>query len=640
MKKEDEAILKLAKARFDKAFNAETNNRTRMLDDLKFANLDQWPDEVKEERKDKPMLTLDHTGQHVRQVVGDIRQNKPAIKIRPIDDSSDKDTAEVCEGLIRHIESNSNAQSAYITAAEGAVKAGYGVIRITTEYTDEAFDQDIKIKRVRNPFSVYLDPDATCSVRSDANWGFISSLLSEDEFKAKYPKAKADPAQTPEGTEKDKWYDEGNIRIAEYFVREKIKKTISMMSDGQIVCLDDLAEEERFQLAEQGLTVIKQREADTFKVLHYVVSGSEILEGPHDFPSKYIPLIPVYGEETDIEGEVEYKGIIRAAKDPQRMYNYWSTTGVELLALQPKAPWIGTADQFEGYENLWDNAHKANIPRLPYNPDPKAPGPPIRQMPPNPPAAIWQESAKAVDDIKAATGIYDSSLGAKGNEQSGRAILARERQSDVSTFVYIDNLSRSIEHVGRVLIDMIPQIYDTPRKIRILGEDDKEKVVKVNQQGGYDLTKGKYDVKVVTGPSYSTKRIESAESMMQFAQAVPGAAGVIADLIAKSMDWPDAEKIAARLEANMPPDLNSLDPEDPATQQKMEQAQQEQQKQQMVFQLELDAKGAEIEKDRATAAKSMADARKIMQEIDNTDEKLEQLVKNMIQQAMYGQSAI
>ena len=166
------------------------------------------------------------------------------------------------------------------------------------------------------------------------------------------------------------------------------------MSDGQIVCLDDLAEEERFQLAEQGLTVIKQREADTFKVLHYVVSGSEILEGPHDFPSKYIPLIPVYGEETDIEGEVEYKGIIRAAKDPQRMYNYWSTTGVELLALQPKAPWIGTADQFEGYENLWDNAHKANIPRLPYNPDPKAPGPPIRQMPPNPPAAIWQESAR------------------------------------------------------------------------------------------------------------------------------------------------------------------------------------------------------------------------------------------------------
>lgn len=637
MLKKHSKILNLAQERWEKAVNAEHDNRERMADDLRFANLDQWPEEVKQERANKPMLTLDHTGQHVRQVIGDIRQNRPAIKVRPHDDSSDKDTAEVIEGLIRHIESNSKAQIAYTTAAQSSVQMGYGVFRIVTEYaTDDTFEQDIKIKRVRNPFTVYFDPGANELCREDMDWAFVSTMISQDEFKKKYPKAPvSDLGQLEKGDHRAKWYEPKKVRIAEYFVREDIEKEVSLMSDGQTLCLDDYTEEQRIEIAYQGLTVVKSRKVKTKKVLQYKITGDTILEGPNEFPSRYIPLIPVYGEESDIEGEVEYRGIVRAAKDPQRMYNYWRTTGVELLALQPKAPWLVTPTQIEGFDGYWDKAGTANMPYLPYNPDPQAPVP-QRQMPPSPPSAVWQEAANSVDDIKAATGLYNSSLGQASNETSGRAIIARERQSDTSTFTYIDNLSRAIEHCGTILVDMIPKIYDTARTVRILGEDDAEKIVKVNQLGGKDITKGKYDVKVVTGPSYATKRMEAADSMMRFVQAVPQAGQVAADLIADNMDWPGAEKIASRLKKLVPPDMDEISEDDPDAQQKMQQAQQAQQQQMEMFALERDAKQAEIDKDKAKAALDSANAVKVSQEVESTDQKLEQMVGIMVQRALMG----
>ena len=220
-------------------------------------------------------------------------------------------------------------------------------------------------------------------------------------------------------------------------------------------------------------------------------------------------------------------------------------------------------DHFKGLEHIWNKANTLNVPWLPYNPDPTAPGAPQRQRPADINAAEIQQANQSIEDIKATIGIFDASLGAQGNETSGRAILARQREGDTATFAWIDNLARGIEHTGRILIDLIPRIYDTQRVMRILGEDQSEKMVTINQvnivnpwTGDYevlnDMSVGKYDVRVSVGPSYATKRMEAAESMMSFVQAFPAAAPIIGDLIARNMDWPGAEDIAKRLKAALP----------------------------------------------------------------------------------------
>ena len=645
MSRKDKKLLETALNRFNLAYDAERENRAEMIDDLKFSNLDQWPEEVKRERAKKPMLTLDHTGQHVRQVIGDIRQNAPSIKVRPNDDKSDPDTAEIIEGLIRNIEGQSKAQRAYVTAAETAVKAGFGAWRVITQFTDdETFEQEIVIKRIRNPFTVYFDPAAEEITRKDAKWCFITRVIDKDEFKSKYPKAKVSGISDGQiGDKYAKWYLDGRVRIAEYFVKEEVTKELGLLETGATVVLSDLTDEEVANLANAGIGIKRRRMVKTHEVAHYVISSDQILEARKVIPSKYIPVVPVYGEEVDIEGEVEYKGIIRPAKDPQRMYNYWRTTGVELLALQPKQPFIVTPDQIHGHEKYWNVANKADLPYLPVNSTKD--GYPQRQAPASPPVAVWQEAANSANDIQSATGIYNSSLGAKSNEDSGVAILARERQSDTSTYLYIDNLSAAVEYTGEILVDMIPNVYDTERTIRILGEDSADKLVKINQLGGTDITTGKYDVTVVTGPSYATRRIEAANSMMQFVQAVPQAGQVAADLIAESMDWPGVDKIAARLKKMIPDNIEDLDPEDPEDAEKIKQAMAQQQAAQQIQQelanieiatkrQELEKLQAETSKAQADAAESAADAQLKEQEAAANDERLAQLIQLAVASAI------
>ena len=560
MNQEDQRdFLRQARERFERAWAAERENRIEALDDLKFRAGEQWPENVKSERQaaSRPTLTINRMPQFIRQVTGDIRQNKPAIKVRPVDGNSDPALARTISGIIRHIEQASDAAVAYNTAADGAATCGIGHFRIVTEYADDdAFEQDIRIRRIRNPFAVYWDPDAEALTREDARWCFVTERLPLEDFKARWPEASPVWFETNEARDElDRWWDGETVRIAEYWVKEPVTKKLALLESGETVSLDGLGKK-----AVAALPVVRTREVETHKVVHYLLNGAEILEGPHDWAGRYIPVVPVCGEEVHIGDRVVRHGIIRYAKDPQRLYNYWRTTAAESVALAPKAPWLLTPRQLEGQKAKWESANKGNPPYLLYNPDPSAP-PPQRTVPAHPPVAMFQEAQIAVDDLKAVTGIHDASLGAQGNETSGRAILMRQRVGDVGTFVYIDNLARAIRHAGRILVDLIPRIYDTERTVRILGEDDNETFAVINQvalgpDGPVvlnDLSAGKYDVEVVTGPSFSTKRIEAAESMMAFVQAVPSAAALISDLIARNMDWPGAEAIAERLKRALPP---------------------------------------------------------------------------------------
>lgn len=591
----DEKLLELARKRWDQAEQASKEDCDLAEEDFEFHAGVQWPENIRNQRSaaNRPCLTTNRLKAFVAQVVGDARQNAPAIHVAPVDDGADKDTAEVYEGLIRHIEQRSSAKQAYLGAFEHACVGGFGHWRIVTDYADEdSFSQEICVKRIPSPFAVKWDPNAKEYTRSDAMWCFVAEWMTKEAFEDKWPK------ETPSDWEQEYrntqgWMNVDRVRVCEYFVKEPYKKTIAMLQDGKVIDITDILD-----LAPM-IPYVDTRETTGHKVMRYVLTGHAVLE-KQEMPTRHIPIVSVFGPEEVIGDRIRHASLIRHAKDPQRMYNFWRTAITEKIALAPKSPFLVTPTQVKGHEQLWASANLDNKPYLMYNPDPQAPGAPQRQLPAMVNQAEMAEAQQAVDDIKATMGMFDASLGAQGNETSGRAIIARQREGDNATFAWIDNLARAIEHTGRILVDMIPRIYDTNRVIRILGIDDTQDMVEINQvlpsgQLVNDLTVGKYDVSISVGPSYSTKRIEAADSMMQFVQAVPAAGQVAGDLIAKNMDWPGADQLAERLKKLLPPgmadDAEDLSPE--------EQAQRQQQ------QAEAMAKQAEAEE--IAKAKAMAD---------------------------------
>lgn len=565
-KKNDE-FLSLVKKRFQSCEDAERENREAALEDMRFAAGDQWPDAILKSRKEegRPHLTINRVPQFCRQIENDIRQNKPAIKISPVDDKADVDTAQIFQGIIRHIEYSSNADTAYDRAIAPAIRGNFGFIRIATEYCDErSFDQEIRIKSVRNPFSCYLDPASCEPDGSDASFGFQFEDLTVDEFKALYPDCEISKAKDWQTLvdQNEGWISEEKVRVAEYFEKEFEEKTLIQLADGSAVF-----EEEIEQALASGVGIVldesgqpKTRKTKTHKVKWYKICGEEILEKT-DWPSKYIPIVPVYGEELDIAGKVIRAGVVTHAKDSQRVYNYMKSYEAEAIALAPRAPWIGDARSFEGHEMKWALANKKPQAFLPYNHVDGAP-PPTRNSFEPAIGAITQAAMLASDDMKATTGIYDAALGNRSNENSGIAIQRRNIQAQTSNFHFVDNLSKSIRHVGRILVDLIQNVYDTERVIRTLGEDGSEEIVKINglfekngEMKAYNLGVGKYDVTVSSGPSFETKRQEAVASMLELSRTVPQFGQVAPDLMVKAMDFPYAQEIAERMKKILPPGI-------------------------------------------------------------------------------------
>lgn len=551
--------------KFERYVNNDKSNRTLHLEDTQFSvgAPYQWPETIRKEREDdgRPCLTISRMNQFVKQVTGDIRQNKPAIRVTGADEKSDKKVAEIYEGLIRNIEQNSRAGYVYAQAGDQAVRGGFGAWRIVTQYTDDdAFEQDIRIKAIPNALSVVWDDLATEWDKADANDCYVYSFVSEDSFKAQWPDAAiVDFDNLPEQTDSSllDWYSkEQGIRVAEYWCKEPVTKTICLLGDGRVVDKDDYPD------VKGKPKVLKERKVKTHKICQYIISGSEVLEGPIAWAGKYIPIIPVVGEEIWVGETRITKGIVRDAKDSQRLFNFMRSASAEVVALQPKAPFLVTAVQIEGNEQAWAMAHRKSLPHLTFKPDKDMPGfAPRREPPPQAAGGMIAEANLAADDMKATTGIYDAALGAKSNETSGIAIRERDQQGDTATYHFGDNLRYAVAATGRQLVDLIPRIYDTARIVRVLSDDGSYDMVPINQEiktaDGvkivHDLTVGKYDVIVDAGPSYKTKRQEASEGMLAFVQAVPEAGPLIGDLIAKNQDWPNSDEVAQRLGSLVPP---------------------------------------------------------------------------------------
>ncbi len=600
-KTDDRDKMNQMRDRLRMAISCYAESREDELDDLRFMagspdNQWQWPQDVLATRGSvqgqtvnaRPCLTINKLPQHVRQVTNEQRQNRPSAKVIPANVLADQEFAEVLNGMIRHIEYMSDADVAYDTACDNQVTYGEGYIRLLTEYCDEdSFDQDIKIGRVRNSFSVYMDPLIQDPTGADAEWCFITEDLTKEEYERLYPNAAPLSSIMAQGIgdqDISQWITENTIRIAEYFYYDRKKATLLMYPGGMTAFQGS---PEAKEMERMGVKPIRSRQADIKKVMWMKTNGYEVLE-EREWAGKYIPVIRVIGNEFQVDGRIFISGLIRNAKDAQRMYNYWTSQEAEMLALAPKAPFIGYGGQFEGYEYQWKTANTHNWPYLEVNPDVTdgqgAVLPlPQRAPPPLPQTGLIQAKMGAAEDIKGTTGQYDASLGMASNERSGRAIFARERQADVGTYHYVDNLARAIRHVGRQLVDLIPKIYDTQRIARVIGIDGETNMIKINPQQPepvkkivnemgvviekiYNPSVGKYDVVVTTGPSYMTKRQEAMDAMAQILQGNPQLWAVAGDLFVKNMDWPGAAEMSARLRKTIDPQVLADTDNDPALQ--------------------------------------------------------------------------
>ena len=583
-------FLILAQERFRTIMDAEATVRQRMLEDLKFRASEQWPDHVKSmrEQDNRPCLTVNRMPAFIRQVTNNQRVSKPAVAVRPTGDDGDQEIAEVLQGIVQHIETKSDADVAYATAGEHQATMGRGYVRVITDYIDDdptRLDQEIKIARVGNPFSVYVDPSAQNPDGSDARYAFIVEDLPTEEYRSRYPdSALADLSEfSGVGNDQQEWMPEGNVRIAEYFYVEEKREKMSVVQNAEglrvRVPSSSLPPVDEW---DEGLELIAEREVTHREVKWCLINAVEILEGNddrsagRDWPGKYIPIVPVIGDEININGVKDFRGIVRDAKDPQRMYNYWVSAETEMIALAPRAPFVGAEGQFEGHETKWQTANVRNYPYLEYKPTSlsgQLAPPPQRQSWEPPIQAMTMAIAQSDNDLKTTGGFHDASLGQRGPQESGKALRTRQQQDEMSNSHYLDNLGRAVRQVGRILVDLIPKIYDTSRVLRIMGEDDQPRMVGIfagppgaeapdefsppppGVMGIYNVGVGRYDVTVSVGPSFQTRRQEGLDAMVQFVQAYPDAFPMIGDLLADNMDWPGAKQLAARLRKMLPEPL-------------------------------------------------------------------------------------
>jgi len=545
--------------------DSDSNNRAEALDDVRFAAGDQWPVDVQNSRvlEARPCLTINKVDAYIRQICNQQRQQRPRIKVHGMNNQSDEKVAEILTGICRHIENQSDADAAYDHAFEYCVKMGWGYWRVTTDYVrEDSFDQEIYIKPVENPFTVYFDPNSVLPDGSDAERVLITTVISKEVFKTMYPDAEVDQGFSSRGTgdTESEWVTKEDIRVAEYFYTERTKDMLLELSDGTTGYSSEIPSKE--VLAEAGITVIAKRDVWRKKIKYCKLTAMQILE-EGEWAGKYIPIVPVYGQEVRVDDKHKKFGLVRMAKDPQRMYNYWSTALTETVALAPKAKWLLAEGQDEGHENEWAMANIKAMPVLRYKqtdtegrPAPQ----PTRLQPEPPPAGVMSALQGMNQDLQAVVGIFDPSQLPQGI-QSGKSIQGQQMQADMTNFHYYDNLTRSIRHTGRIILDLVPKIYDRERVMRIIGDDGKPEIVTLNQPGSdengvakvlNDVTVGEYDVVMDTGPGYNSKRQEAVEAMTSLFAADPQLVQVAGDLYVRNMDFPGSDVIADRLAVNNP----------------------------------------------------------------------------------------
>jgi len=650
--KENKDLLFRVKDRYRLMSEADYENRIYSLEDIRFVNVpgEQWESNMKQERGKRPCYEYNKTKIRCKRVINDMRDNRASGKVRAVE-GGDKEIADIYEGLIRNIWNVSHGDNATDYAAEYQVEGGMGCWRVNTVYaSDSAFDQDIVVESIENPLSLFCDPTAKEFMKRDAEDWVYTERLSYKVYEERYGK-EVDKSnfegESQFDTQDDDWIDEETVRVAEYWYKVPHKKELWLMETADEkgetkTTVVDSESDEAAALKKQGFKPKRTREVETHKIMMCVASGKEILEGPTEWAGHHFPWVMIFGEYKVIENEKFWWGLVRFAKDAQQNYNISKTAIAETIAQAPKTKFWATPSQAEGLTDQWAEAHKKNLPFQMYNPDPRAPGPPARMGAADIPIALMQQSALDDEDLKDVMGLPDASMGKQSGEKSGRAIYARQQQGEIATFNYKDNMSKGVEWTYEIIIDLIPEIYDTERELRVLGSDGKEAYKRVNQivydpdtnkaVRVNDLSTGKYDVTVTTGPAFATQRQEATEIYGAIMDKSPEIRSVAGDLIFKSMDLPYADEIGERLRTMLPPQIQQMLDQDvevpPEIQQKMQQVNAMMEEAQKYGQL-VQAANQELEEQKALDAKSKAE---IKAEIANLGRAKAEFDMNVAQQ--------
>lgn len=646
-KVDETALCEEARERFARILEADQENRDNARDDFQFVYTpgQQWTDTVRQRRKgwDEPCLEFNQMQQFVNQVVGDERQNKPAILVHPANGEASKEVAEIEQGIIRNIEYESRAEAAYDNGFQSAVVGGRGYWMVCTEFIPDSFNQRICIKAIADALSVYGDMDYLEPDACDRNYLFIVERVPKADFIRRWPKASPTSWDDIDGQWKD---GKDIILVADYYRRVQTTRTLVAMSDGAVGWKDEMP------TPPPGVYQVRERECDTYRVeWHKIAGGAQVLES-YELPGEYIPVIQTTGYDVLLDGKRIYQGLVRPARDAQTMFNFGMTAQAIHLALTPRAPWVAPQEAIEDYKEIWKDANTVNYSVLPYKhrDDQGNEIPRPTRTEPSLPDAGWINWCSTMQGVMRSTiGMYQNSLGQQGTETSGIAIRAREKQGDTGTFHFVDNQHRAIALTGRIIQSWIPTYYDTEQIIQIIGPDDSRKMVTINQSSPdpsdplkairlNDVTVGKYAVVVEAGPGYATKRQETSDKLMQLVQSFPPVAQVAGDLVVKSLDIADADLIADRLKLALPPPIqqamaaqeqNGGRPPDPATMQKMQQMMQQIQEMQAALgemqqrNQELES-GAESERAKlAVKARSDAESRAIQERNDQEDIRLQ-----------------
>lgn len=597
-------------------------NMMESLEDARFAAGEQWDPDVARIRQSagRPALTINRLPAFFAQLIGNRRMNETVIKVIP-DDAQYKDIAKVREAIIRNIQKTSRAKLAYDKAFENQVIGGQGNFQVCLDYTsDDVFEQDILIEPLPNAQSVVWDRLAIDTTGADAHHVFVIERMQKSEFEAMYPGKVAGDfdslATTYPELVRDGWLDKDTVRVADFWRMRTRKRVVAMMQDGSVIDVTDLPPEaylDAVMMRPDGAPYMRETKRKYAEM--YKLSGTDVLEGPYELPICRVPVFRVPGWEINVQDRRVRFGLVRFLRDPQRLHNFWRSAWAEKLMQTAKAKWMAPSDAIAGREDEWRRAHLNNDSILIYN---EGTQPPIPVPPAQVEVGFVQASEIAVQDLKDVSNLHEASFGQQSNEVSGKAILARQRVGEVGTAIYLDNLNLAIEECGRVINDLIPIVYDTPRTVKIMGDGAEEvRFLQVNQPDNpfSDITAGKYTVTVTTGPSYATKRLEAQESMMAAINAMPDTFAVAADLIAENMDWPGADKFAKRIRSSMPPQALGDDVPPEQQQQMAMEAQQQAAIQQQALELEAAKQMAEIEYKRAQAMQAAAQAEKIRSEI-------------------------
>ena len=616
---EHEFIADMRKS-FQMSVDYDFDNRQAAIEDAEFLVGEQWDETMLADRtrEGKPSLVVNRLIAFIGQIVGNRRQSQTVIKIIP-DNGGSKLVAEKREGMIRSIQKVSKASRWYTLALQNAAIGGIGNFKITLDYaSDDVFEQDITVRGIPNPLAVVWDYASFDPTGADARFCFEIETITKDEFTKRYPGKQVGDIGLDTTYAHDAfiggWITAEDVRIVNYWRMRQVPRILALMKDGSVVDVTDLPLEQfidNVQLRKSGEPIMRESMRSYAEM--YVCSGNDVLEGPYRLPIRRVPIFRVPGWEVDVgERRVRF-GVVRFLKDPQRMHNYWRSVIVEKLMLTPKAPWVASETAVQGREEMWKNAHLSNDMLLIYNSDGQAP---TRTPPAQIEAALIQEANMTAQDLRDVSNMHEASLGMVSNEVSGRGITARQRVSELGMTVYFDNLDMSIEEAGQVMNDLFPVVYDTPRVVKLLGEDDKlVEMLKINDpddEASVDITVGKYVVTAIAGPNYATKRAEATEGMMAMVNTMPQTMAVAADKIVEAQDWPGQDEIAARLKSQLPP---GMVPDDELPPEVIQARQAQAQKAAQMEQLQMSLLVAQLAKEQATARELMSRAMKAESEI-------------------------